>query len=116
MERRPDFSRAVYKLAAEKNIKTETRTRTFPNTCKSDNVQLKKERDWNVSGKVGVGTSIGHSLLPLLRQHGGVHKDGQSHKNDENGKIGKNGKDVENGKNKYSDLRVVILHDEPLQK
>ena len=74
----------------------------------SDSVQLKKKRDWNVNRKVGVGT-IGHNLLPLL-QHGGVHKKGKSHR-DHN-----NGKDARNGKNKYSDLWVVILHDEPLQK
>ena len=86
--------------------KRERRIRTFPNTCEPDNVQLKKKRDWNVNWKLGVG-SIGHSLLPLLLQHGDVHKYGKSHKN---------GKDGKNGKNKYSDLWVVILQNEPLQK
>ena len=66
----------------------------------------KKKRDWNVNGKVGVVTSItlGHSLLPLLRQHGGVHKNGKSHMNDKHGKNGKQGKDGEDGKNKYINL------------
>ena len=45
--------------------------------------------------------TIGHSLLPLLRQPGGSHKNGKSHKNDKNGKShknDKNGKDSKNGK------------------
>ena len=71
----------------------------FPNTCENDNVQLKKKKDWNVDVNFGAGTSIGHNLLPLLRQHGGVHKNGKSHKSHKNDK---NGKDSKNGKNKYS--------------
>ena len=49
-----------------------------------------------MNGKVGVGTSItsGHSLLPPLRQHGGVHKTGKSHKNEKNG--------IKNGKAWYN--------------
>ena len=82
-------------------IKRERRTRTFPNTRESDNVQLKKNRGWNANGKVGVGTG-GHSLLPLLRQPGGSHKNTKRHKNDKNGKGSKNGKDGENGKKKCS--------------
>ena len=77
----------------------------FPNTCENDNVQLKKKRDWSVNGKFGVGTSMGQIILPLLRQHGGVHKNGKSHKSHKshkNGKDRKNGKDGENGKHKYS--------------
>ena len=50
--------------------KRERRTRTFPNTNENDNVQLKTESDWNVDGKVGVGTSIGRNPLPLLRTTG----------------------------------------------
>ena len=84
IKHRPDFSRAVHTLAALKHQKRKT------NPCIPKHLRERQrpieERYLNVNRKVGVVTSIGHNILPLLRQHGGVHKNDKNCKDGENGK------------------------------
>ena len=63
-------------------------------------------------GKFVVGTSMGQNLLPLLRQHGGVHKNGKSHKSHRSHKNGKDRKNGKDGEDKYSvyELSFCIMN------
>ena len=84
IKHRPDFSRAVHTLAAWQHQKRKTNP-YIPKHLRERQRPI-EERYWNVNRKVGFGASIGHIILPLLRQHGGVHRNDKNCKDSEYGK------------------------------